>query len=152
MIKTASWFLSARISRFALIGAFGTVMNVLIMMALVSVGVDYIAAALVAGETTIVSNFIMQEKFAFADKTDFRKHLPQRFFQSFTFNTLEALARVPFLWILVEEANMLSPVAQAGTILAAFFLRYLFHVKLVYAPQTAAKAVSWARDSTPSLR
>lgn len=152
MIKAANWFLSARISRFALIGAFGTVINVLLMMALVGVGVDYIVAAIVAGETTIVSNFIMQEKFAFADKTDFRKRLGHRFFQSFTFNTAEALARVPFLWILVEVANMLSPVAQAVTILAAFFLRYLFHVKLVYAPQAPAKAVSWARDSTPSLR
>lgn len=152
MMQAARRFLSARISRFALIGAFGTVANVLIMVALVSVGVNYIAAALVAGETTIVTNFMMQEKFAFADKADCQKHLPQRFIHSFSFNTLEAFARIPLLWVLVEDINMASPAAQAGTILVAFFLRYLYHVKLVYAPQRAAKAVSWARDSTPSLR
>lgn len=138
MIKIAGRLLSAQISRFALIGAFGTVLNLLIMTALVTVGVDYVAAALVAGETTIVTNFIMQEKLAFTDHRDRRLPIMKRFLHSFTFNSLEAVARVPFLWVLVEYFHLNSTVAQAGTLAAAFFLRYAYHVNLVYAPPKPA--------------
>ncbi|GAC1503108.1 MAG: hypothetical protein NVS2B15_25820 [Pseudarthrobacter sp.] len=124
--------LSARISRFAYVGAFGAVVNLLIMMALTNMGVGYIAAALVAGETTIVSNFVMQEKFAFNDQNEHRRSLSRRFLHSFTFNTMEALARIPALWLLVELLHMNSTLAQAGTLVAAFFLRYAYHVKFVY--------------------
>lgn len=140
MIKLAGRMLSARISRFALIGAFGTVLNLLIMMALIALGADYIAAALVAGETTIVSNFIMQEKLAFTERNRHRRPALQRFIHSFTFNSFEALARIPFLWTLVEYFHVASPVAQAGTLAAAFFLRYAYHVKLVYAPIKAGSS------------
>ncbi len=124
--------LSARISRFAYIGAFGAIVNLLIMTALINLGVGYLEAALVAGETTIVSNFIMQEKFAFNDQCGLRRSLSRRFFHSFTFNTFEALARIPVLWFLVELLRMNSTVAQAATLAAAFFLRYAYHAKFVY--------------------
>ena len=133
MIKAAGRMLSARISRFAYVGAFGAVINLLIMMALIDLGVGYIEAALVAGETTIVSNFIMQEKFAFNSRSEHRRPLSRRFFHSFTFNTLEALARIPVLWLLVELLHLDSTVAQAGTLTGAFFLRYAYHIKFVYA-------------------
>lgn len=133
MIRAARVLLSARISRFALIGAFGAVLNILIMIALVGLGADYVSAAIVAGEITIITNFIMQEKLAFADLSDHLRPFIYRFFHSFTFNTFEAVARVPLLWILVEYVHLSSPVAQAGTLCAAFFVRYAFHIKFVYA-------------------
>ncbi|ELT45934.1 GtrA family protein [Arthrobacter nitrophenolicus] len=133
MIRLAGLVLGMRVFRFAMIGAFGTVLNILIMMALVAAGVDYILAAIVAGETTIVTNFLLQEKIAFADLGKRRRPFLHRFLHSFTFNTFEAVARIPLLWMLVEYVHMPSPVAQAGTLCASFFVRYAYHLKMVYA-------------------
>ncbi|QCU77511.1 GtrA family protein [Citricoccus sp. SGAir0253] len=129
---------NAKISRFALIGAFGAVLNVLIMVALISLQTEYVLAAIVAGELTIITNFIMQEKLVFTHLSGTHRSLPQRFVRSFTFNTLETGARIPFLWFLVEVAHVLSPLAQSVTLLAAFFLRYGYHLKVVYAAQEAS--------------
>lgn len=125
--------LNSRISRYALIGACGAVLNILIMMALIGAGAHYVAAAVIAAEITIITNFILQERLAFADLTEGRRPFIHRFLQSFTFNTLEAMARVPFLWLLVEYLHLHSLAAQAGTICVAFFSRYAFHLKFVYA-------------------
>lgn len=143
MTRPARLFINARISRFAMIGAFGAVCNITIMTALITLSADYLVAAIIAAEITIVSNFILQEKLAFADLPGPRRPLFHRFLYSITFNTLEAGARLPFLWLLVEIAHVGSVLAQAGTIVAAFFIRYGYHLKFVYAtrqprPESAA--------------
>ena len=46
---------------FAAVGAVGAVLNLLIMALMISVGANYVFAAIVAAELTIVSNFLMQE-------------------------------------------------------------------------------------------
>lgn len=135
MTRLARVLLRARISRFAMVGAFGALLNILIMTALIAVGTNYITAAIVAAETTIITNFLMQEKLAFADLAERGRPTIQRFFHSFTFNTLEAVARIPLLWVLVEFFHIASPVAQAGTLGVAFFVRYAFHLKFVYGGQ-----------------
>ncbi|TLM74554.1 GtrA family protein [Pseudarthrobacter sp. NamB4] len=132
--------LSAPISRFALIGAFGAVMNVLIMAALIWLGADYVTAGIIGNETTIISNFIMQEKLVFAQTIKRRRTLARRFIHSFSFNTLEGMSRVPVLWCLVELAHVPGPVAQAVTLVGAFFLRYTYHLKLIYAPAVPVKS------------
>ncbi|WP_155850240.1 hypothetical protein [Arthrobacter sp. Br18] len=48
------------------------------------------------------------------------------------FNNAEALLRLPLLVFLVEMLLMNSVAAQAGTLAAAFGLRYLFHSRVVY--------------------
>ncbi|MEV7454271.1 GtrA family protein [Pseudarthrobacter oxydans] len=127
--------LNCRLSRYAVIGAGGAVLNILIMMALIGTGAHYVTAAVIAAEITIITNFILQERLAFADLTEGKRPFIYRFLQSFTFNTLEAMARVPFLWLLVEYLHVHSLAAQAGTICVAFFSRYAFHLKFVYAQQ-----------------
>ncbi|WP_350004390.1 GtrA family protein [Pseudarthrobacter sp. WHRI 8279] len=139
--------LGARISRFALIGAFGTVLNILIMMALTAVGIDYISAAIIAGETTIITNFLLQEKLAFGDLGNRRRPFLHRFLHAFTFNTLEAMARVPLLWALVEYVHLPSLVAQVGTLCASFFIRYAYHLKIIYAQQDNFPPVPGDRPS-----
>ncbi|MEX5270561.1 glycosyltransferase [Kocuria sabuli] len=121
-----------RIASFGLVGAIGTVLNLLIMGVLVASGMHYVLAAVIAAETTILSNFLMQERMVFrADRRD-AQPIRRRALQSFTFNNVEAAARLPFLWGLVEFVGMSSLVAQAGTLAVAFILRYLFHSRVVY--------------------
>jgi dolichol-phosphate mannosyltransferase len=133
--------LSAQISRFTLIGAFGAVMNLILLSVLVDLRMDYIAAGIIANEATIISNFIMQERMVF-NGVEHRRPISVRFLQSFGFNTLEGMARMPFLYLLVEFTPLSITVAQGVALCIAFFLRYLYHLKLVYAPRKAATVVA----------
>ena len=129
-----------RIASFGLVGGIGTVLNLIIMGVLVALGVHYVLAAVVAAEVTILSNFLMQERMVFSAEKGDAHPIRRRFLQSLTFNNIDAAARLPVLWALVEFAGMASLVAQAGTLAVAFLLRYLFHSRVVYgaARRTAA--------------
>lgn len=69
-------------SAFALVGALGAIANVLIVWVLVRWGVNYVVAAVVAAEVTIVANFLMFERSVFSDMTgqasDSRRASPSR--------------------------------------------------------------------------
>lgn len=121
-----------RVGLFAVVGGIGTVLNLLIMGALVLLGLHYVIAALVAAELTILSNFALQEKLVFAGDRRSASALRTRFLQSVGFNNVEALLRMPVLMLLVEMIGMHSVLAQAGTLAAAFVVRYLFHARIVY--------------------
>ncbi len=58
-----------------------------------------------------------------------------RFIKSFTFNGVEAIVRIPVIWVLVSQAHIQSVVAAALTLIAAFIVRFVFHALVVYAPK-----------------
>ena len=117
---------------FAAVGAVGAMLNLLIMAFLLSNGTHFVAAAVVAAEVTIVSNFLMQENIVFGTLPHKANGLRTRFGQSFCFNNLEALARLPVLMLAVNVLNIDAVLAQAATLVAAFVLRYLYHSRIVY--------------------
>lgn len=124
-----------RMSRFAAIGALGAVANLAIMAALIALGMHYAAAAVIAAAATIVGNFFLQEQFVFRDLRRESRLFWTRFGSSLAFNGTEALIRLPILVVLVEYLFVPSLVAQAATIIVAFFARYVFHAQVVYRPQ-----------------
>jgi dolichol-phosphate mannosyltransferase len=117
---------------FAAVGAVGAMLNLLIMAFLLSNGTHFVAAAVVAAEVTIVSNFLMQENIVFGTLPHKANGLRTRFGQSFCFNNLEALARLPVLMLAVNVLNIDAVLAQAATLVAAFVVRYLYHSRIVY--------------------
>ena len=124
-----------RLSRFAVIGVIGTVLNLLIMAGLLATGTDYIPAALVAAAVTILSNFFLQEHFAFQDLRNEGKPFWVRFVQAVGFNTVEAAVRTVFLWLIVEYTPIPPLVSQAVTLAIAFLIRFLFQARVVYRPR-----------------
>ncbi|MHA7288676.1 glycosyltransferase [Arthrobacter sp. MDT3-24] len=123
---------------FAAVGAVGTVLNVIIMAVLLGMGAHYVVAAIVAAELTIVSNFLLQERLVFALIRHKAKAWRTRFIQSFSYNNVDALLRLPVLMLAVEAFMINSVLAQAATLLGAFALRYLYHFKIVYTSRPAA--------------
>jgi dolichol-phosphate mannosyltransferase len=120
---------------FAAVGAVGAMLNLLIMAFLLSSGTHFIVAAVVAAEVTIVSNFLMQENIVFGTLPHKANGLRSRFGQSFCFNNLEALARLPVLMLAVNVLNIDAVLAQAATLVAAFVVRYLYHSRIVYSAE-----------------
>lgn len=124
-----------RMSRFAIIGGLGAVLNVLILWALTGLGVHYVAGAVISAVVTIVTNFLLQERLVFRDLRDEGRGVWSRFAHSFAFNGTEALVRLPVLWWLVENTGMWPVLVQAITLVVAFLLRFVFHVQVVYRPR-----------------
>lgn len=131
-----------KMSLFALIGAFGAVLNVGIVWALTQLGVNYIVAAIIAAEATIVGNFVLQERFVFGEMRANASNLGSRFAKSFAFNNAEAAVRIPVMAVLVETWHISSVVATAFTLAVAFFARFLFHSLVVYAPRRGVSSTS----------
>ncbi|MFT4215228.1 MAG: glycosyltransferase [Microbacterium sp.] len=129
-----------RMSAFALVGAVGAVANLVIMWGLIRLGVEYVVAAVIASEVTIIGNFLLLEYLVFADMREESGRMRWRFVKSFTFNNVEALIRIPVMAVLVESAHIPSVLAAALTLVAAFVVRFVFHALVVYAPRHDAPA------------
>ena len=129
-----------RMSAFAVVGGLGAVANLLIMWGLTTVGVQYLVAAVIASVLTIVANFLALEYLVFADMREESGLMRHRFVKSFTFNGIEAIVRIPVIWLLVNQAHIQSVVAAALTLAAAFVIRFMFHALVVYAPKKGRNA------------
>lgn len=143
-----------KMSLFALIGGIGAVANLGIMWLLTAIGVPYIWAAIIGAEVTIVGNFLLQERFVFADMRTDARGLGLRFAASFGFNNVEAALRIPLMALMVETWHISSVLATGLSLIVAFFARFLFHSLVVYAPKRArgGDAASEPKPDTATLR
>lgn len=132
-----------RMSRFAAVGALGTVVNLLLMWLLLrETGLHYLPAAVVATEVAILHNFVLQERFVFNDLKDNRHRWWTRLLHSVLYNNVDTLARLPALAFLVEVLAFPSVLAQGITLAVAFLARFLFVSTVVYRPKrTPAEAL-----------
>ena len=133
-----------RMSAFALVGGVGAIANLVIMWGLIRLGMDYIPAAIIASEVTIIGNFLLLEYLVFSDMRADSGSVWVRFAKSFTFNNIEALVRIPVLALLVQNAHIPSVLAAAITLVAAFVVRFVYHALWVYAPKRVAAAAAAA--------
>jgi dolichol-phosphate mannosyltransferase len=126
-----------RMIRFAAVGVLGTVVNLLVIAVLVQglVDINYVFAAVIAAEVSILHNFVLQERFVFRDMRDGVNSWRGRLGQHLLFNNVEALIRLPFLILLVETMHVLALLAQALTLAVAFIARFLFVSQVVYRPK-----------------
>ena len=127
-----------RMSAFAVVGAFGAVLNLAIMHVLQLIGVGYVWAAIVASVVTIISNFALIEAFVFHDLRAGAAVMWKRFAASFTFNGLEAIVRIVLLWLVVSTWHFSAVLVTAVLLVVAFLVRYVFHAVVVYAPKHGA--------------
>ncbi|WP_460720940.1 glycosyltransferase [Microbacterium aureliae] len=124
-----------KMSLFAVIGALGAVANLTIVWALTQFGVDYIVAAVIGAEATIIGNFLLMERFVFHDMRELASAGWVRFAKSFSFNNAEALVRIPVMAFMVETWHLSAVLATAITLVVAFVVRFVFHSLVVYAPR-----------------
>lgn len=131
-----------KMSAFALVGGVGAVVNVLIVWLLTALGVDYVWAAIVGAEATIVGNFLILDRYVFAEMTAEASPFWRRFGQSFLFNNAEAAIRIPVMAFLVESWQISAAVATAATLAVAFIVRFVFHSLVVYRPRRQAASAA----------
>lgn len=140
-----------KMSLFAVIGGLGAIANVAIVWALTHVGVNYLVAAIIASEVTIIANFLLQERFVFHDMKGEASALWARFAKSFTFNNAELLIRIPIVALMVSGGHLSAVIATGITLMVAFVVRFVFHSLVVYAPRKPGAPVSRARHIVEEL-
>ena len=139
-----------KMSLFAAIGALGAVLNLVIMWALIQLGMNYVPAAIIGAEVTIIGNFVLQERFVFQDMTGEASGVWSRLAKSFAFNNVEAVVRIPVIALLVNTWHISSVIAAGITLVVAFVVRFMFHSLVVYAPRPTG-ARSAAREVVDEL-
>ena len=143
-----------RMSAFALVGGVGAIANLVIMWGLIHLGMNYLTAAIIASEVTIIGNFLLLEYLVFADMRSESGQMWVRFLKSFAFNNVEAVVRIPIIPLLVQGAHIPSVLAAAITLAAAFVVRFVYHALWVYAPKNkstsrvATRGVTRAAERT----
>jgi dolichol-phosphate mannosyltransferase len=140
-----------KMSLFAVIGGLGAIANIAIVWALTQWGVNYVVAAIIASEVTIIANFLLQERFVFHDMKGEASGVGARFAKSFTFNNAELLIRIPIVALMVSGGHISAVIATAITLFVAFIVRFVFHSLVVYAPRKPGVEVSRARHLMEEL-
>lgn len=142
-----------RMTRFAAVGALGSVVNLLVLALLVHGLFDlpYVVAAVIAAEISILHNFVFQERFVFRDMRIGSDNWRGRLTQHLLFNNAETIVRLPVLVFLVESLHIWALLAQAFTLAGAFLVRFFFVIRVVYRPE-AIKRVGRHRAHSPVKR
>jgi len=143
-----------RMSRFAVVGLLGTIVNLAVMALLVrgGAGLNYLLAAVIAAEVSILHNFLLQERFVFRDLRNGVNRWPRRLAQHLAFNNAEAVLRLPFLVLLVETMHVYALLAQAATLAVAFVARFFFVSRVVYRSHRPALAQAQRRGTAGASR
>jgi len=140
-----------KMSLFAVIGGLGAIANIVIVWGLTHAGMHYLPAAIIAAETTIIGNFLLQERFVFQDMKGDASSVWVRFLKSFTFNNVELVIRIPVVGLMVNTGHITAVVATAITLAIAFIVRFVFHSLVVYAPRRAGVKKTHAREVLEEL-
>lgn len=119
-----------RATLFMLVGMSGVLPNLGVLRALVHLHVDYLVAAVIAIQVSIVWNFVGAEVLVWRGKTSSRS-AARRFVQFAAVGETDLL-RLPFVYLLVDFVRVGSTLATLITIAAAFMLRFTLADKIVY--------------------
>jgi dolichol-phosphate mannosyltransferase len=113
-----------RLARFGLVGTTGLLVNMLVFLAFAQVaGMHYVLAAILATQTSTLWNFVLTERWVFADRVA-RRSRPVRATLFFAMNNLALALRVPLLVALVAGAGMNDAAANLVSLVGLTLLRF----------------------------
>jgi len=113
-----------RFARFGIVGASGLIVNMLVLVALAGmVGINYLAAAIIATQASTTWNFLLTERWVFVD-TAGRSGVLRRAALFFLMNNAALLLRGPMLFLLVSVAGINYLVSNLVSLLALTVTRF----------------------------
>lgn len=123
--------------RFFMVGASGLVVNTLAMMVATLLGLHYLAAAVLATQTSTLWNFGLLEAWAYKDREFRQKERWQRLASFLVMNNAALLLRGPLMVLLISLGTHYL-VANAVTLVVIAFLRYAVSDSLIWRNRRAA--------------
>ncbi|GFH35911.1 glycosyltransferase [Streptomyces pacificus] len=141
-LRTASPF--ARMAAFGLIGLTGFVPNLLALHALVTAGLHYLPAEIIANQAGVLWNFVLIELLLFRDRRHHR-HWADRVGRFALLANADLGLRIPLIALLVGHFQLAVLPATTLALLTTFVLRFAGTEALVYLPRRGRAAGSAGR-------
>ncbi|SDL90805.1 glycosyltransferase [Streptomyces wuyuanensis] len=147
-LRTASPL--ARMAAFGVIGLTGFVPNLLALHALVTAGVHYLPAEILANQFGVLWNFLLIEVLLFRDRRHHR-HWADRVGRFALLANADLVLRIPLIALLVGQFHLAVLPATTLALLTTFVLRFAGTEALVYLPRrdgTARSRTGTARSTS----
>jgi dolichol-phosphate mannosyltransferase len=131
--------------KFCIVGASGVFVNMWMLVALMSTGMNYLKAGALAIETSIVTNFLLNEFWSFADFSQRRRSLSSRVKRFLKFNlfcTGGLVINVIALWSLTGYVGIHYLVSNAIGVVAAALWNYGLNANVTWESARAERAES----------
>ncbi|WP_443071603.1 glycosyltransferase [Streptomyces sp. WMMC940] len=138
-LRTASPL--ARMAAFGLIGLTGFVPNLLALHALVTAGLHYLPAEILANQFGVLWNFLLIEVLLFRDRRHHR-HWADRVGRFALLANADLVLRIPLIALLVGQFHLAVLPATTLALLTTFVLRFAGTEALVYLPRGGRSARS----------
>jgi len=139
-----------RFVRYCTVGISGVFVNMGILAALTSAGVGYLKSGSLAVGTAIVTNFLLNEVWSFADFSRRRSGVSARFkrFLKFTiFCSAGALINLTVLWVLTDYVGVYYLVSNLVGIFAATVWNYGLNANVTWESALADRKVRYIEPS-----
>ncbi|WP_455362087.1 glycosyltransferase [Streptomyces sp. SYSU K21746] len=141
-LRTASPL--ARMLAFGLIGLTGFVPNLVALSLLVSAGMHYLPAEIVANQFGVVWNFLLIEVLLFRDRRAHR-HWADRVGRFALLANADLLLRIPLIALFVGQFHLAVLPATTLALLTTFVLRFAATEALVYLPRKSSRSSRGSR-------
>jgi dolichol-phosphate mannosyltransferase len=138
-LRTASPL--ARMAAFGVIGLTGFVPNLLALHALVTAGLHYLPAEILANQFGVLWNFLLIEVLLFRDRRHHR-HWADRVGRFALLANADLVLRIPLIALLVGQFHLAVLPATTLALLTTFVLRFAGTEALVYLPRRGGTARS----------
>jgi putative flippase GtrA/ubiquinone/menaquinone biosynthesis C-methylase UbiE len=124
---------TGRLGPFALVGAFGLLLSVILIKILMLMGVDYLRAGIGATIFCLIMNFFLLEIFVFHDLRNSSKAFVHRMWQAISFNSATTVLQLSLYAFFVEFFHWWPIPSQILSVGVIFFGKFLFNSKFIYA-------------------
>ncbi|MFI1471935.1 glycosyltransferase [Streptomyces wuyuanensis] len=131
----------ARMAAFGVIGLTGFVPNLLALHALVTAGLHYLPAEILANQFGVLWNFLLIEVLLFRDRRHHR-HWADRVGRFALLANADLVLRIPLIALLVGQFHLAVLPATTLALLTTFVLRFAGTEALVYLPRRGGTARS----------
>jgi len=120
-----------RFGLFSLVGFSGMFVNAATMWLLHGLGVQYLAAAVVATQVAIGWNLLLSEQLVFRDRL-LGTTMLNRFTKYYVVNNIDLLLRMPIMVLLVEVVGMRPAPANLLLVMVASAFKYVVVNRMIY--------------------
>ena len=136
-----------RLFKYCVVGFSGVFVNMGILVALVSAGINYLKVGVLAVEAAIVTNFLLNEFWSFVDLSKRRRGLKARLIRFLNFNLFCAggsVINLAILWLLTEYLGVNYVVSNLIGVVAATIWNYGMNANITW--DSARAEVSSSRS------
>lgn len=140
------WRIGPTFVRFLMVGASGTVVNMGVLWLLVTAGLPHLPAVLISTESSILSNFFLNDLWTFRQSTATERSLSARLWRYQLVSSLTALLTIALFILFSDVAHVYYLLAQFVAIGTATIINFGINMRFTWQLKANAESPVAALD------